>query len=60
MKSLTLTLAIASLSIALPSCTPPIYYRGRAGQPFTRDGAGHFRHGVASGFRGVHTSGARR
>ncbi len=36
------------------------YYRGGAGRPYARDGGGHFRHGPASGFHGVRSSGGRR
>ena len=33
------------------------YYRDRADHPFARDGGGHFRHGAAGGFHGVHVGG---
>jgi len=36
------------------------YYRGGADRPFIRDGGGHFRHGAASGFHGMHAGGGRR
>jgi hypothetical protein len=36
------------------------WYRGGAGRPFLRDGGGHFHHGPAGGFHGVHGHGGRR
>jgi hypothetical protein len=36
------------------------YYSGAAGRPFVRDGGGHFLHGAAGGFHGVHGGRGRR
>lgn len=86
MRSLAL-LAVAAMSLALPSCASPghgyaaldydayyddaygpyydgfwgddgiFYHRERGGMPYMPDHDGHFHHGPASGFHGVHGGG---